>query len=347
VTIKQIHRRHFCKALAASPVALASPMLMRSSFADEVASIVLVSQHGLPYLPLMVMDALSLVQKHAARLGIATLKPEYKSLGGTQSLIDALLSRQMDFGVTGVPSLATLWDKTAGTANEVRALSAVQSMPFMLVTNRPSIKTIRDFTEQDKIAVPAIKVSSQAICLQMAAAKEWGDDQYARLDAYTITRSHPDAAVAVISKSAEIDSHYSVAPYYYYELATEGVHNVLRSYDTLGGPGTNGVMLMSKRFHDANPKVTLAVYAALSEAHEFINKNAGDAADIYIKTTNEKRSNRGEMTKFIADPDNIWTTTPQQTMTFANFMHKVGTMKRVPSSWKDLYMPECHDLAGS
>jgi NitT/TauT family transport system substrate-binding protein len=342
-----LHRRSFCKAAAGAPLALASPMLMRSSFADDVSSIVIVSQHGLPYLPLMVMDSLQLVQKHAGRLGITALKPEYKSLGGTQSLIDALLSRQMDFGVTGVPSLATLWDKTAGTPNEVRALSAVQSMPFMLVTTKPEIKTIKDFTNQDKIAVPAIKVSSQAICLQMAAAKEWGDDQYARLDAFTITRSHPDAAVSIIAKATEIDSHYSVAPYYYYELATSGVHNVLKSYDTLGGPGTNGVMLMSKRFRDANPKVTRAVYAALSEAHEFINKNPGDAAQIYIKTTNEKRSNQEEMTKFISDPDNIWTTTPQQTMTFAGFMHKVGTMKRLPASWKDLYMPECHELAGS
>jgi NitT/TauT family transport system substrate-binding protein len=344
---KMLHRRSFCKALAAGPAALAAPMLMRSAFADEVSGIVIISQQGLPYLPLMVMDTLQLVEKHARQLGIASLKPEYKSLGGTLSLIDALLSRQMDFGVTGVPSLATLWDKTSGTPNEVRALSAVQSMPFMLVTNKPSIKSIKDFTEADKIAVPAIKVSSQAICLQMAAAKEWGDDQYARLDAYTITRSHPDAAVSVISKATEINSHYSVAPYYYYELATEGVHNVLRSYDTLGGPGTNGVMLMTKKFRDANPKVTSAVYAALSEAEDFINKNPGEAAQIYIKTTNEKRSGEGEMTKFVADPDNIWTTMPQQTMTFAGFMHKVGTMKRLPSSWKDLYMPECHELSGS
>src|SRR5580692_8796571 len=289
-----LHRRHFCKALAAAPVALASPMLMRSSFADEVSSTVIISQTGLPYLPLMVMDALQLVQKHAAQLGVATLTPDYKTLGGTQSLIDALLSRQMDFGVTGVPSLATLWDKTAGTANEVRALAAVQSMPFLLVTNKPEIKTIKDFTSQDKIAVPAIKVSSQAICLQMAAAKEWGDDQYAKLDAYTITRSHPEAAVSVISKATEINSHYSVAPFYYYELATSGVHNVLKSYDTLGGPATNGVMLMSKKFRDANPKITSAVYGALSEAEEFINKKPGEAAEIYIKTTNEKRSSHEE-----------------------------------------------------
>lgn len=342
-----IHRRDFCKALAAAPVVLATPALMHSSFADEVSSIVLISQHGLPYLPMMVMDALKLIDKHAGKLGVASLKSEFKTMGGTQSLVDALLSGQMNFGVTGVPGLNVLWDKTAGTPNEVRALSAVQSMPFMLVTNRPTIKSIKDFNEHDKIAVPAVKVSSQAICLQMAAAKEWGHDQYAKLDSLTITRSHPEAATSVISKATEINSHYSVAPYYYYELATSGVHNVLKSYDTLGGPATNGVMLMTKKFRDTNPKVTSAVYGALSEAEEFINKNPGEAAQIYIKTTNEKRSSQAEMVKFISDPDNIWTTAPQQTMTFAGFMHKVGTMKREPASWKDLYMPECHELKGS
>ena len=342
-----IHRRDFCKTVAAAPAVLATPMLIRSAFADEVSSIVVVSQHGLPYLPLMVMDTLKLVEKHAGKLGVGSLKPDFKTLGGTQSLIDALLSGQMNFGVTGVPGLATLWDKTAGTPNEVRALSAVQSMPFMLVTNRETVKTINDFGEQDKIALPAVKVSSQAICLQMAAAKEWGQGQYAKLDAYTITRSHPEAATSVISKATEINSHYSVAPFYYYELATSGVHKVLKSYDTLGGPATNGVMLMTKKFRDANPKITQAVYAALSEAEDFINKKPGEAAQIYIKTTNEKRSSQDEMIKFISDPDNIWTTMPQQTMTFAGFMHKVGTMKRLPASWKDMYMPECHELAGT
>src|SRR5262245_37212896 len=181
-----LHRRAFCKALSTAPI-FAAPASLRSAFADEAASIVIVSQHGLPYLPLMVMNTLKRVEKHAASAGVFSVKPEYKTLGGTQSLIDALLSGQMNFGVTGVPGLATLWDKTAGTANEVRALSAVQSMPFMLVTNRESIKTINDFTDKDKIALPAVKVSSQAICLQIAAAKEWRQDQYARLDPVTIT----------------------------------------------------------------------------------------------------------------------------------------------------------------
>ena len=341
-----LHRRNFCKALAAAPVALASPMLMRSSFADEASSIVIVSQHGLPYLPMMVMDSLQLVQKHAARVGVASMKTEYKSLGGTQSLIDALLSRQMDFGVTGVPSLATLWDKTAGTANEVRALSAVQSMPFMLVTNKPEIKTIKDFTSQDKIAVPAIKVSSQAICLQMAAAKEW-----ATISTPSSTPSRSLARIRTPRSQSLQRPPRSTA-------ITRSRRITITSCDF--GCAQRAEILRHARWprhqrRDAHEQAISrhqsegeqAVYAALSEAHEFINKKPGDAAQIYIKTTSEKRSNQEEMTKFISDPDNIWTTTPQQTMTFAGFMHKVGTMKRVPSSWKDLYMPECHELAGS
>lgn len=341
-----MRRRDFCKTMAAVPTILAAPSLLRSSLADEVSSIVMMSQHGLPYLPMMVMDTLKLVEKHAAKAGMPALKPDYRTMGGTQSLIDALISGQMHFGVTGVPGLNTLWDKTAGTPNEVRALCAVQSMPFMLVTNRESVKTLRDFSDRDKIAVPAVKVSNQAICLQMAAAKEWGADQYARLDPITITRSHPEAAVSVISKATEINSHYAVAPFYYYELATPGVHNVLKSYDTLGGPTTNGVMIMSRKFHDANPKVSAAVFAAVTEANDFINAKPAEAAEIYIKTTNEKRSAPSEMAKFISDPDNVWTTTPQQNMVYVDFMHKAGTMKRLPDSWKDLYLPEAQGLKG-
>ncbi len=342
-----MRRREFCKVLAAAPAMLATPALRRSAFADEVSSVVLVSQYGLPYLPLMVMNELKLVQKHAQKVGISSLTPTYKRLGGTQSLIDALLSGQMNFGVTGVPGLVTLWAKTAGTSNEVRALSAVQSMPYILTTNRAEIKTIKDFNEHDKIAVPAVKVSSQAICLEMAAAKEWGQENYAKLDRFTITRSHPDAAAAVMSKANEVNSHYGVAPFYYYELATPGVHKVLSSYDTLGGSTTNGVMIMSKKFRDANPKVTQAVYGALSEAEEFIAKNNADAAKIYIKAAHEKRSTPDEMTKMVADPENVWTTTPQHSMKYAEFMHKVGSVKRLPASWKDMYMPESHELKGS
>ena len=60
--------------------AMAAPILMRSAFADEVSSIVMVSQHGLPYLPMMVMETLGLVEKHAAKLGVGALKADATSM---------------------------------------------------------------------------------------------------------------------------------------------------------------------------------------------------------------------------------------------------------------------------
>ena len=44
------------------------------------------------------------------------------------------------------------------------------SLTAKLNTANPDIKSIKDFTERDRIAVPSIKVSVQAVLLQMAAA---------------------------------------------------------------------------------------------------------------------------------------------------------------------------------
>ena len=104
-----MRRREFCLGL------IAMPALARSAMAQEVSIITLIKQHGLPYLPMMLMEEFKLVEKHAARLGVANLKTDYRTLGGTQSIIDGLIAGQMHFGIAGVPGLATLWDKTAGT----------------------------------------------------------------------------------------------------------------------------------------------------------------------------------------------------------------------------------------
>jgi NitT/TauT family transport system substrate-binding protein len=336
-----MRRREFCLGL------LAMPALARSAFAQEVSSITLIKQHGLPYLPMMLMEDFKLVEKHAARLGVPNLKTDYRTLGGTQSIIDALIGGQLHFGIAGVPGLTTLWDKTVGTANEVRGLCAAQAMPFILVTNRPEIKTIKDFKEGHKIAVPGVKNSNQAICLQMAAAKEWGQANYAQLDPFTITLPHPDAAIAIISRSTELVGHYGVSPFQDYELAAPGTHAVLKSYDTLGGPTTNGVVFMAKKFRDANPKVTAAVYAAFEEVSDFIRREPRQSAEVYIKIANEKRSGPDEMAKMISNPDNVWATTPLNALRYVEFMHKVGTLKKLPASWKDMFMPEVHGLAGS
>ena len=335
-----MRRRDFCLGLVAAPA------LIRAASAQAL-TIRITKQYGLPYLALMVMETQRLVETHADRLGAGALKVEWPQLGGTQSLVDGILAGQLTMGVTGAPALITLWDKTAGTPQEIRALCAVQSMPFILVTRNQAVRSIADFGEKDRIALPAVKVSAQALALQMAAAQLWGMDRYDRLDPLTVTLPHPDAVAAVLSSSSEVNSHYSVAPFQYYELAAPGIRGVLKSYDTFGGKHTNGVLLVSKRFRDENGKATAAVLAALEDANAFIRANPRDAAQIYLTLSGDKRNPLDALAQMIADPDNDWTTVPANVMRMLEFMRAVGRVKRTAASWRDLFFPEVHGLAGS
>jgi NitT/TauT family transport system substrate-binding protein len=302
-------------------------------------------QFGLPYLPMIVIEDQHLLEKHAKDAGI-DVTTEWMQRAGPAADLDALLAGQADFIGPGIPTLATVWDKTSGTPQEVRALIAMQSMPYVLVTRNPDIKTIADFTDKDKIALPAVKLTGHAIALEMEAAKIWGHDHYDKLDSITITRSHADAAAALISGKSEINSHFASAPFYYYELATPGIHQVLKSYDTLGSRHTNGVLIASKKFHDANPKLCAAMVAAFEEADAFIKAHPREAAETYLKVTKEKTA-LDDLERMVADPDVDYTTTPVSIMKIVDFMHEVGRIKKKPASWKDMFFPEAYGLNGS
>lgn len=311
----------------------------------EVSKVRISRQYGLPYLPMIVIQDQHLLEKNAKAVGI-DVETEWSQRAGPAADLDALLAGQADFIGPGIPTLATVWDKTVGTAQEARALIAMQSMPYVLVTRNPAVKTIADFTEKDKIALPAVKLTGHAIALEMEAARIRGQDHYDKLDSITITRSHADAAAALITGKSEINSHFASAPFYHYELATPGIHQVLKSYDTLGGKHTNGVLLTTRKFHDANPKLCAAMVASFEEADAFIKAHPREAAQTYLKVVRDKTS-LDDLEKMIADPDVEHTTTPVNVMKIVNFMHEVGRIKKKPTSWKDLFFPEAHGLNGS
>jgi NitT/TauT family transport system substrate-binding protein len=311
----------------------------------EVAKVRVSRQFGLPYLPMILIEDQHLLEKHAKALGV-DVESQWTQRVGPAADLDALLSGNADFVGPGIPTLATVWDKTSGTPQEIRALIAMQSMPYVLVTRNPAVKTIADFTDKDKIALPAVKLTGHAIALEMEAAKIWGQDHYDKLDSITITRSHADAAAALISGKSEIDAHFASAPFYYYELATPGIHQVLKSYDALGARHTNGVLLTTKKFHDANPKLCAAMVAAFEEADAFINVHPREAAQIYLNVTKDKTS-LDDLEKMVADPDVDYTTTPVSIMKIVGFMHEVGRIKKMPASWKDMFFPEAYGLNGS
>jgi NitT/TauT family transport system substrate-binding protein len=325
-------------ALVAAVALLASPLHA------ELAEIKVAQQYGISYLPLMLMEEQKLIEKHAKAAGV-DVKVGWAKFAGGNVMNDALLSNSLQFASGGVGPLVTLWARTKGNL-DVKAVSAINSMPLYLNTRNPNVKSIKDFTEKDRIALPAVKVSIQAVTLQMAAEKAFGDGQQGKLDALTVSLSHPDAQVALLSGASEITAHFGSPPFQYQQLEKPGIHTVLNSYDVLGGPATFNVVWTTSKFRSENPKLYDAFVKALDEATAVINKDKKAAAEAYLRISKDKDT-VADILAMLNDPAIVYTTTPQNVMKYVDFMNKIGSIKVKPDSWKDLFFPNIHGAAGS
>lgn len=328
-------------SLFAAVVALAAAVPASA----EEHEIRIAQQYGISYLPLMIMEQNKLLEKHAKAAGLGDIKVSWTKFKGGSEMNDAILSGQLHFASGGVGPFVTLWAKTRGNIG-VKGVAAMNSMPLYLNTRNPNVKSLKDFTEKDKIALPAVKVSIQAVTLQMAAEKVFGPGTQNKLDALTVGMSHPDAQIALLSGKSEITAHFSSPPFQYQQLAKPGIHTVLNSYEVLGGPATFNVIWATSKFRENNPKTYGAFLAAFDEAIATINKDKRAAAEFYLKASKDKDT-VDDIYQMLADPEIEYTTTPKNVMKYVDFMYKVGAIKVKPASWKDLFFPEVHNLPGS
>ena len=305
----------------------------------------LAKQYSMGYLQLNVMERQKLIEKHAKTLGV-DLKASWITLNGPAAINDALISGSIDVATGGVPGLLVLWSKTKGTPQEVRGISALSSQPFLLNSRNPDVKTIKDLKETDRIAVPAVKVSVQAITLQMAAAKAFGEKSFAKLDTQTVSMSPSDATVALMGGKSEITAVFSVPPFQYQQLDGQGIHTVLNSFDVMDGSHTFTVAWASASFREKRPKVYQALVAALKEATEIVNKDKRAAGALWIEDSKSKLP-LDMVAKIVSGSQVHWTMTPENTMKYAEFMASVGTLKSKPASWKDYFFPEIYSVNGS
>ncbi len=311
----------------------------------ELDELTIARQYGVSYLPLMVMQEHKLIEKHAEKAGIKDLNVKWVKFAGGNVMNDALLSNSLQFASGGVGPLVKIWAKTKGNIN-VKGVSALNAMPLYLNTRNPDVKSVKDFTEKDKIALPAVKVSIQAVTLQMAAAKAFGKDNYDKLDKYTVSMSHPDGMQALLSGASEVDSHFTSPPFQYKELQDSNVHTVLSSFDVLGGPATFNVVWTTAKFRKENPKLYKAFTDALDESIKWINSNKQDAAQLYLKAANSSDP-VDFIHKIITDPKVEYTMVPKNTTKYSSFLYDVGAIKKKPNSWKDMFFDNVHSLSGS
>ena len=257
-----------------------------------------------------------------------------------------MLAGALDIASGGVPGFLTLWDKSRAIAGrEMIGLSGVGGGSVWLMTRNPNVKTLADFTDKDRIAVPGIKTSFVAVVLQMAAAQAFGAENYAKLDHLTVSIPHPDALAAMLSGKTEITAHFCSPPFSYIEYDTPGIRRVINSADVIG-PLTIIMAYSTRKFAEQNPKLARAFVAAIDEAAKYIAANRQEAARIYIELATTKPK-PDELMRMLNDPDTHYAVAPEGVMKYAEFMHRVGTMKAKPTAWKDFFFPALHDRPGS
>jgi len=320
-------------------------LALGSLAAHAEGQIRIAQQFGIVYLLLNVAQEQKLIEKHAKAAGVEA-KVEWVQLSGGSAVNDALLAGNIEIAGAGVGPLLTIWDRTKGR-QDVKGVASLGNFPYYLVTNNPNVKTIADFTDKDRIALPAVGVSVQSRVLQLASAKLWGDKDFNRLDRISVAVPHPDAAAAIIKGGTEITAHFGNPPFQEQELAgNPQARVVLNSYGVLGGPASATVLYATEKFRAESPKTYKAFVDALNEAAQFVAAQPEKAADIYLKVTGAK-TDRELLLKIIQSPEVQFKTTPQNTYALAEFMHRVGAIKNKPASAKDYFFPDAHNAAGN
>lgn len=313
------------------------------AFAQAKTEISITRQPGILYLASHVMERQELIENQAAKNGAAGVKVKWLTFGGGGAQTDALLAGGVDIVNTGVGNLLLLWDRTRG---RVKGIVSSSAQPVLMLSRDPRIKTLSDIGPNDKIAVPTVKISTQAILLQMAAAKLYGDKEVGRFDANTVQLSHPDAMVALGNAKHEVANHFSAPPFQYLELAA-GAHLVISSKDIIGGPLSQAQFFTTTGFADANPVLIKAVRTATEEAIAFINAHPRDALGIYKEITGDK-ANLDDLEATLKQPGMMdFILAPQGTMKFAEHLFKTGILKTMPKAWTDYYLPVAADLPGN
>ena len=338
----EMSRREAVAAMAAGAGLLAAPAVVR---AQAPLTVKFAQQRGLLYLPVDEMVTGGILQQEATKLGLGKVDATAATLSGPGPVVDAILSGAADYGTVALPSLLNLWEKTRGSANEVKAIGTVSNGAMTLYTINPNVKTLADFTEKDRIAVPTVRISFNSMMLQMAAEKLWNDPH--RLDHLTVGLGHPDAVTALSAgwEKATITSHIAVQPYTARGLKIPGAHIITDSREVFGGPLTQITLIATKQTKEKNPTLFKAVANALNASIKVANADKKAAAVLW-KNAQKASDNLDELVALLDDPGFEFTTQPHRIAFFAAFLNRIGTMKTKLGDWKDLFWETAHNQPG-
>lgn len=277
-------------------------------------------QYGLAYAPLQIVKEKKLIEKNLPGVEVT-----WRQLGNTTSIRDAMLAGKLDVGFMAIPPFLIGWDK----GMEWKMACGLSSSPVGLVVNKDSIKSIRDFTVKDRIALPQ-PGSVQHILLSLACEKLWGDPK--KLDNLLVTLDHPDGMNALLARR-EVSAHFTTPPYLFKELDNPGIHQILDGREAMGEEFTFIVGVTTAKLYKDQPEVYHAFLKALEEALSFMKNNPTETAKILASAYKIEEK---ELFGYLKHPDIVYSLEIKGVMKFADFMHKNGYINQKPANIEEV-----------
>ena len=239
-----------------------------SSDSGDAAKLTIVQQYGMAYAPLKIIQEKGLIEKNYS----GDVEVDFQILNSGASINDAFVANAVDVGLMGVAPAIT------GSLNEgipYKICTNVSAQPHRLMTNDPSIKTLKDIGEEDQIALVNIG-SIQHILLAMAAKEQLGDAH--ALDNNIVAMAHPDGMTALLNDV--VKCQLTTSPFVFKEAEEDGISEVDAIESVWPAGNSFIVAVASTDLHDNNPELYEAVLAAFNDAIAFMNDEPEAAAEI-------------------------------------------------------------------
>jgi len=300
---------------------------------------------GVAFLPTYVLDEMKLVEKHAKAAGL-DVKTTYHRFSGSGPMQDAILSGAVDMGPYGISALLIAWEKARNTPQQTFAISGVTTVPMVLLTNKPNVKKLADFTPNDRISMPSL-VSPQAFLLQMQSIKEFGEGQQDRLKPQIVSLPHPDSVNALISGSTEVTGYFAPPPFIQVALKNPKVSRVMSSEEIIGGKASFLIMGATKKWIDANPKMPDVIVKAIEESAAFIKTEPKKAAELYLQREPSKFVDLAAVESILKEYKDEFGSAVHGVQVNADFMAKLGQLKNPPKSWREIVTPSIANTPSS
>lgn len=294
----------------------------RAASPDAPDTVTIAYQPGIGYATLLVIKAQHTLDKQFPGTSFA-----WTLLANGATIRTGMIAGQIQFGAGGVAPFLIGWDRGAG----LRLVAAMNEMNLWLVTRDPSVKSLRDLKPGMKIGMPGVD-SIQAIVLRRAAEKAFGNPH--ALDTEIVSIEHPVGVQALLH--GQLTAHLSSPPFQFEEVAA-GARIILRSYDVFGESTFNSVFTTDK-IAAAYPRLVDAMFRDLTEATAFINTHPKETAAI-LSAEAHGTPGADQFLAWMTRPGVRYTTTPRGFRTYAEFMHAIGLLSKVPASMCEIELP--------